>query len=530
MKPTITIKSKFIKNFFHNPREFLKPLAIFILSAVFVYALAPVLVLAQAASPIEYLVKLKTANPGALKNLGFDVNHQFAFSNNPAFQNIYGFESVRTLTDLKSELSNFADYIQTDNNFSASQIYNSYPYVTTQSLTANDPGFTSNPLNIDREWAIPAAGFDAAWTKTTGSAANIVAVIDTGIDATHEDLQNLRLVDGYDFIHSQPITGRVNSDDNGHGTLVAGVLGASANNGLGIVGTNWLISIMPLKALDSTGKGDSDSVAQAITWAADHGANIINLSLGGIGFGHDVTLSNAIAYAFNKGVLIVAAAGNDTATTGGNLDLNPVYPVCDDNGNNEVLGVAAVDQNGLKPEFSDYGSSCIDVVAPGKRILSTINHDPITGAYTPNSYAYASGTSLAAPFVAGEAALIRALNPAATGVQIRDQILTTAVSVDNLNLSQCGGQSCRGLLGAGEINAAAAAGKTIPQTAIADGDLVTLAPNSQIYQVVGNQKRMVSPTSCCSKNLPKSRQKLSPRSNCQPSRTALTRRRLATLW
>jgi len=134
-------------------------------------------------------------------------------------------------------------------------------------------------LNIDRQWAIPAAGFDSAWTKTTGSAANIVAVIDTGIDATHEDLQNLRLVDGYDFIHNQPITGRVNSDDNGHGTLVAGVLGASANNGLALSAPIGLFPLCRLRLWTPPAKADSNSVAQAITWAADHGANIINLSL-----------------------------------------------------------------------------------------------------------------------------------------------------------------------------------------------------------------------------------------------------------
>src|SRR6185369_15924373 len=123
-------------------------------------------------------------------------------------------------------------------------------------------------------------------------------------------------VDGYNFITNSPISGRVNSDDNGHGTLVAGVLAASANNGLGIAGTNWQISIMPLKVLDKSGKGDAEAVSKAIVWAADHGAKIINLSFGGNGFDHDTTLSNAISYAYGKNVLIIAAGGNDVAKTG----------------------------------------------------------------------------------------------------------------------------------------------------------------------------------------------------------------------
>ena len=203
-------------------------------------------------------------------------------------------------------------------------------------------------------------------------------------------------------------------------------------------------------------------MAQAIVWAADHGAQFINLSVGGIGFGHDTTLANAIAYAFNKNILIVAAAGNDLNTAGQSLDLNPVFPICDDNNYNMVIGVAATDQNDLKPDFSNYGHNCIDVSAPGKRILSTISLDPITNNPAPNSYAYASGTSLAVPFVVGQAALIRALYPTATNIQIRDRIISSADRIDSLNLTQCGGGSCAGLIGSGRIDVPASI-----QTAIA---------------------------------------------------------------
>src|SRR5581483_11993461 len=145
-------------------------------------------------------------------------------------------------------------------------------------------------------------------------------------------------------------------------------------------------------------------------------------------------------------------AGNDTDTTGQNLDQNPVFPVCDDNNYNMVIGVAATDQNDQKASFSNYGKNCIDVDAPGKRILSTIDFDPLTKKPSPNSYAYASGSSMAVPFVVGEAALIRSMHPGATNIQIRDSIIGTAVSIDSLNPAQCAGRSCNALLGAGRID------------------------------------------------------------------------------
>ena len=363
----------------------------------------------------------------------------------------------------------------------------------TAGIIVSDPGFTQDPQNIDKDWGLAKAGFVDAWQKTTGSKTNIVAVIDTGIDETHEDLRSASFAPGFDFINRQSIPLGINSDDNGHGTLVAGILAAAPNNNLGIVGTNWQITLMPIKALDSTGKGDASTLAQAIVWATDNGAQFINLSVGGIGFGHDTTLSDAITYAFDKNVLVVAAAGNDVAQTGGDLDINPVFPICDDNNYNMVLGVTATDQNDTKPDFANYGKNCVDVSAPGKRILSTINFDPLTKKSAPNSYAYGSGTSLAVPFVVGQAALIKSLYPSATNIQIRDRIISTADPIDDLNLNQCGGGSCRGLLGSGRINVVKSLQDTI-SPAFNEGDLVKVVDsNSQIYEILGGQKRLVSP-------------------------------------
>ncbi len=454
----------------------------FVLAVIF---LAPLPVwTASAQSPIgegNYIVKLRTlADYSKLLDNGSNVHRRFAFSRSSEFKAIYTFTSKKSLEELKLAFAGNFDYLETSRQLNIAAV------------AVNDPGFSVNGQDIDKEWGLIKPGFNQAWEKTTGSNANVVAVIDTGVDESHEDLKNITFVKGFNFLANQDILPGTNSDDNGHGTLVAGILGASVNNGLGIAGTNWQISVMPLKALDSSGKGEVADLSEAIVWAADNGAQFINLSVGGIGFGHDTALANAVSYAFNKNVLLVAAAGNDTAATGTSLDQSPVFPICDDNNFNMIIGVAATDQNDIKPEFSNYGRNCIDVAAPGKRILSTINIDPLTKKSAPNSYAYASGTSMAVPFVVGQAALIRSLFPFATNVQIRDRIISTADPIDGLNLSQCGGSSCRGLVGTGRINVPKSLETAINQN-YAEGDLVKAQETGAIYQIVGGQKRLVSP-------------------------------------
>lgn len=415
-----------------------------------------------------------------LTEVASSIKRRFSASQEREFKNIYTFKSAYALADLKNRLAGGFDYLEAQK------------FVSAAGVVVNDPGFTGDSQNIDKEWGLIKAGFNNAWEKTTGSNGNVVAIVDTGIDETHEDLKAVNYVNGFDFVANMPIARGVNSDDNGHGTLVAGILGATVNNGLGIAGTNWQISLMPIKALDAAGKGDVAAVSEALVWAADHGAGFINLSLGGIGFGHDTTLANAVAYAFNKNAVIVSAAGNDAAAVGGNLDLDPVFPICDDNNYNMIIGVAATDFNDTKPAFSNYGKNCVDVTAPGKRILSAINFDPLTKKSSPNSYAYASGTSLAVPFVVGEAALIKALYPQATNIQIRDRIISSADPIDNLNLSQCAGGSCRGLLGAGRINVSKGL-QTVIAPQFVENDLIKVSDLSgAIYQIVGGQKRLVS--------------------------------------
>lgn len=359
-------------------------------------------------------------------------------------------------------------------------------------VDAYDPGFTNNPQNVDRSWALPRIGAPDAWNFTTGSSQIVVALVDTGVDQTHEDLRKTLFVTGYDFLLNRDIVPGTDSDDNGHGTLVAGVLAATPNNGLGITGVVWSVGVMPLKALNAEGEGSSENVAKAIRYATDHGASIINLSLGGVGFGQDVGLANAIRYAYGHNVLVIAAAGNDLAAQGVDLDTEPVFPICDDNAQNMVLGVAAVDASDQKPSFSNFGKSCVDVSAPGKRILSTIGRNPVTRARSPDTYAYASGTSLAVPFVSGQAALLRALYPDATNRQIRDRIINTTDSVDTVNMYQCGGNSCAGKLGTGRINILRSLQSKISKEGLQEGDVVRLQETGELFVLLGGRRERLS--------------------------------------
>jgi hypothetical protein len=158
-----------------------------------------------------------------------------------------------------------------------------------------------------------------------------------------------------------------------------------------------------------------------------------------------------------------------------------------------VIGVTATDTNDLKASFANYGRSCVDVSAPGKRILSTINVDPLSAQKISNSYAYASGTSLAAPYVSGQAALLRSAFPQATNRQIRDRIIASADPIDDLNISQCAGKPCAGLIGAGRINVQKSLEKDILTLKIADGDVVQIAGSGELFLINGGKRQPVSP-------------------------------------
>ncbi len=338
-----------------------------------------------------------------------------------------------------------------------------------------DPLNTLDSKDEGKQWYLSKIQVPRAWEKTTGSSDIIVAVVDTGIDGQHEDLQDGRVIRGLihycqklnasedeclSRVHSEVDAG-VNSDDNGHGTLIAGIIGAEANNGKGIAGINWKVKLMPVKVLDASGSGLSSDVAYGIKWAVDHGAKIINLSIGGSGLGGADVLQEAINYAFKSNVLVVAAAGNDSSELGTNLNSTPSLPVCADGGQNAIVGVTAVDAEDRKAGFSNYGSNCVDIAAPGaasyvnkqtkKGIVSTYYDPSRPGKH--DLYAFAVGTSLAAPMVSGVASLTLSVFPDLGVKVLRDRLTASVDNIDQYNTEGCGGGSCVGQIGVGRLDA-----------------------------------------------------------------------------
>jgi hypothetical protein len=356
--------------------------------------------------------------------------------------------------------------------------------VSAAAIYPDDKYFTRK--NNDQQWHLKKIKMPEAWEFGKGSRNVRVAVIDTGIHASHVELRDGRVKSGYNILTNEEIRPDDDSDDNGHGTAVAGVIGAMTNNKLGIAGINWDVSLVPVKVMSAEGKGRISDISQGIVWAADHESDIVNLSLGGTSFGKDQTLNNAVIYAFNRGSVIVSAAGNDLAEHGNNLDTDPVYPICADGGSNMVIGVAATDRVDKKAQFSNFGHNCVDVSAPGVSILTTtyLPSDP-----SDRHLIYGSGTSLSAPVVSGVAALLKANKPGLTNAEVRDIIINSADDINDRNQEECLGSSCNGFLGKGRINAFAALS---PQPLV-EGALIRRFVNQKVYYVSGGEKHEVTP-------------------------------------
>jgi thermitase len=265
--------------------------------------------------------------------------------------------------------------------------------------------YTPSDPYFNLQWMLPKIGAPDFWDKAPATPI-IVAVIDTGVDYTHEDLAN-KVIKGYDFINNDndPM------DDHFHGTHVAGIVAAETNNAVGIAGVAPSAKILAIKVLSRNGEGTDLQISKGIIYAADNGAKVINLSLGGPGW--SFVLDDAIQYARKKGCLVVASAGN--------AGTNEIYYPASYNG---VVSVAATDSYDKKAFFSNFGPD-VDIAAPGVDILSTYNKDGTPG------YVYASGTSMAAPVVCGAAALIFAGNPTYTGDQLQRALL---LATDDLGI------------------------------------------------------------------------------------------------
>jgi thermitase len=257
-----------------------------------------------------------------------------------------------------------------------------------------------NDAEWPEQWGLRLTGIAQAWQLTPSAQRVVVAVVDTGVDATHPDLQGA-VVPGYDFVNQTATP----ADDEGHGTGVAGVIAARRDNHIGIAGICGGCRIMPVKVLDSNGVGDDSVIAAGIVWAVDHGANVINLSLGGPGT--TPALDDGIAYAVARSVTVIAAAGNSAATV-------PFYPAADP----RVISVAATTEGDRPYVWSNFGD-WVKVAAPG------CNPAPMLEG----GYGSFCGTSSATPVVTGLVALAVATSPRASAVEIEQALERPAVAM-----------------------------------------------------------------------------------------------------
>lgn len=261
---------------------------------------------------------------------------------------------------------------------------------------------TPNDADYGTQYAPQMIQAEEAWDVTLGDANVVVAILDTGVDLEHPEFDG-RLLPGYDFINSDDDP----RDDHSHGTLTTGIAVAATNNETGIAGIAGDSSILPIKTLDENNQTTYSVIADSIIYAADHDADVINLSLGG--YTDSQTLRDAVEYAWERGAVLVAAAGNDDTTS-------PFYPAAYEH----VLAVSATTKYDDFWSGSNYGD-WIDISAPGYLVYSTS-----WSASSGSTYGYLHGTSASSPHAAGVAALLRAQEPDLSSTQIRAILEQTA--------------------------------------------------------------------------------------------------------
>jgi subtilisin family serine protease len=289
----------------------------------------------------------------------------------------------------------------------------------------NDPYFTNGLLwelyNFGQNGGTPHADIDAidAWDVLTSASNIVVAVLDTGVRYTHQDLASNMWVNPVDGGHGFNALVPTNTplDDNGHGTLVSGVLGAVGNNGLGVTGVAWQVQIMACKCFNSGGTGTNSDIISCIDYAISNGARIINASFSGTS--NSLAMSNAIVSAQEAGIIFVAAAGNGPPEV--NLDASPTYPACYNIDN--IVSVEYTTRTDALGPLSNYGATNVDLAAPGDMVYSTF-YASDSSYYPPTGLGISiAGTSFAAAYVSGSFALMLAKYPAENYQQIISRVL-----------------------------------------------------------------------------------------------------------
>ncbi|MFC1767179.1 S8 family serine peptidase [Candidatus Margulisiibacteriota bacterium] len=321
-----------------------------------------------------------------------------------------------------------------------SVIYAEPNYIRHITVTPDDPDYQSgDPADDPNQWGLykiglgPTGSGTSGWDKEQGTNTVTVAVVDTGIDYNHPDLVG-KAYSGWNFVGGNNNA----ADDHGHGTHVAGIVGAKTNNTTGVAGTDWNCRLMAVKSFNSAGEAPDSDIANGIIFAVNNNAAVINMSFGG--YSQSSLIYDAISYAATSEVILIASAGNDNIS---NMNYPAAY--------SEVIAVAATNINDEKASYSNYGS-WVAVSAPGGDTTKTEYIESTWLSTEGIGYAWLFGTSMAAPFVSGTAALITAQNPGWTKSQIDDRIKTYIDDIDSHNAGYAG------LLGSGRINAFAALG------------------------------------------------------------------------
>lgn len=379
--------------------------------------------------PPEVLVKFKSGvSQAAIESLTERLNDRVE----DRIENLEGWEAIDDLDNadasaIVAEYSKLPEVEYAEPNFEIN---------LDERLVRLDPIFPQDPQFND-QWALANSGqrggkegadisATLAWARTTGSEDVVVAVLDTGVDYSHEDLiQNMWMRPATMAPYQDSELGTVDDlrgfnafdnasdpmDDNGHGTHCAGIIGAEGENNLGIAGVNWKVKIMPLKFMTAGGSGTTKDAIEAINYVIERKKAGVNVRIISASWGSTQksrALESAIRKAGEAGVLFVAAAGNSTVDN----DRNPHYPSSYNLPN--VISVAALDRNDQLASFSNYGAKSVAVAAPGVEILST---------WLNNEYEEKSGTSMATPVVSGVAALIIAQNPDISVTELRKRIM-----------------------------------------------------------------------------------------------------------
>jgi subtilisin family serine protease len=364
-------------------------------------------------------------NPAALAMFhaahGANVSHSFDKAGGSQVITVPAGETVPSLI-AKYQQSSLVEFAEPD-------------YLVFSSATLpNDPYFTNGLLwwldNYGQNGGTPHADIDAtnAWDVLTSASNIVVAVLDTGIRYTHQDLASNMWVNPLDGGPGfNAFTGTNNpNDDNGHGPLVAGVLGAVGNNGIGVCGVAWQVQMMACKCLDSNGNGSDSTVVACVEYALTNNAQIINASFNSTS--PSLAVSNAIVAAQAAGVIWVASAGN--GNPGVDIDLNPSYPSCYRLPN--LVSVCYTTRTDALGSLSDYGATNVDLGAPGDQVYSTFNSSD-SAYYPPTNLGISiAGTSFSAPCVSGALALMLAKYPTENYSQIIQRLLAATDPLPSL--------------------------------------------------------------------------------------------------